>query len=159
ARFRPMHAGPRDRLPGPADLHRRRRAPSPAGRAGARSRLARLQGGQRHLRRPGRLAQARGRQGRRRRPDGRGQAVHRRALLTGGALATVGLLGTGGWLALAGGPSAGAADGSTATTLPPTTKTAKVAKRDLVQTEQVDGRLGYGSTRTIGGGPDGVITA
>src|SRR5262249_40875064 len=44
-------------------------------------------------------------------------------------------------------------------TLPPTTKTVKVAQRDLVQTEQVDGRLGYGSTRIIGGGPDGVITA
>ena len=28
-----------------------------------------------------------------------------------------------------------------------------------MQTEQVDGRLGYGATRTIGGGPDGVITA
>jgi peptidoglycan hydrolase-like protein with peptidoglycan-binding domain len=28
-----------------------------------------------------------------------------------------------------------------------------------VQTEQVDGRLGYGAARTIGGGPDGVITA
>jgi len=85
--------------------------------------------------------------------------VNRRAFLTGGALATVGLLGTGGWFALAGGPSAGASDGSTATTLPPTTKTAKVAKRDLVQTEQVDGRLGYGATHTIGGGPDGVVTA
>ena len=85
--------------------------------------------------------------------------MNRRAFLTGGALATVGLLGTGGWFALAGGPSAGASDGSTATTLPPTTKTAKVAKRDLVQTEQVDGRLGYGATHTIGGGPDGVVTA
>jgi peptidoglycan hydrolase-like protein with peptidoglycan-binding domain len=85
--------------------------------------------------------------------------VNRRAFLTGGALATVGLLGTGGWFALSGGPSAGAADGSTGTTLPPSTKTAKVAKRDLVQTEQVDGRLGYGAARTIGGGPDGVITA
>ena len=59
---------------------------------------------------------------------------------------------------LAGGSSAGAADGST-TTLPPTMKTAKVATRDLVQTEQVDGRLGYGATRTIAGGPKGVITA
>jgi peptidoglycan hydrolase-like protein with peptidoglycan-binding domain len=85
--------------------------------------------------------------------------VNRRAFLTGGALATVGLLGTGGWFALAGDPSAGAADGSTPTTLPPSTKTAKVAQRDLVQTEQVDGRLGYGATRTIGGGPDGVVTA
>jgi peptidoglycan hydrolase-like protein with peptidoglycan-binding domain len=85
--------------------------------------------------------------------------VNRRAFLTGGALTTVGLLGTGGWFALSGGSSAGAADGSTSTTLPPTTKTAKVAKRDLVQTEQVDGRLGYGATRTIGGGPDGVVTA
>jgi peptidoglycan hydrolase-like protein with peptidoglycan-binding domain len=85
--------------------------------------------------------------------------VNRRAFLTGGALATVGLLGTGSWFALAGGPSAGAADGSSATTLPPFTKTAKVAKRDLVQTEQVDGRLGYGAARTIGGGADGVITA
>ena len=84
--------------------------------------------------------------------------MNRRALLTGGALATVGLLGTGGWFALSGGPSATAADGSTTTTLPPSTKTAKVAKRDLVQTEQVDGRVGYGSTRTIGGGRDGVIT-
>jgi peptidoglycan hydrolase-like protein with peptidoglycan-binding domain len=82
-------------------------------------------------------------------------------MFIGGGLAAVGLLGTGG-LTLAGlthGPSAGAADGSSATTLPPTVKTAKVATRDLVQTEQVDGRLAYGDTHTIGGGADGVITA
>ncbi len=86
--------------------------------------------------------------------------MNRRSFLTGGALATVGLLGTGGLFALTRGSSAGAADGSTtSTTLPPSTKTAKVSKRDLVQTEQVDGRVGYGDTRTIAGGPDGVITA
>jgi peptidoglycan hydrolase-like protein with peptidoglycan-binding domain len=85
--------------------------------------------------------------------------VNRRSFLTGGAVATVGLLGTGGLFALTHGTSAGAADGSTTTTLPPSTKTTKVSKRDLVQTEQVDGRLGYGDTHTIAGGPDGVITA
>ena len=85
--------------------------------------------------------------------------MNRRAFLTGGALATVGLLGTGSWFALSGGPPAGAADGSTSATPPSATKTAKVARRDLVQTEQVDGRLGYGPARTIGGGPDGVVTA
>jgi peptidoglycan hydrolase-like protein with peptidoglycan-binding domain len=85
--------------------------------------------------------------------------MKRRAFL-GGALAAVGLLGTGAvtLAGLASGSSAGAADGST-TTLPPTMKTATVATRDLVQTEQVDGRLGYGATRTIAGGPEGVITA
>jgi peptidoglycan hydrolase-like protein with peptidoglycan-binding domain len=85
--------------------------------------------------------------------------VKRRTFI-GGALAAVGLLGTGG-VTLAGltaGSAAGAADSPTST-LPPTTKTAKVTTRDLVQTEQVDGRLGYGSTRTVTGGPDGVITA
>jgi peptidoglycan hydrolase-like protein with peptidoglycan-binding domain len=85
--------------------------------------------------------------------------VNRRWFLTGGVVAAVGLLGTGGWLVAPHRPSAGAADRPTDATLPPTTKTAKVAKRDLVQTEQVDGRLGYGATRTIAGGPDGVITA
>ncbi len=84
----------------------------------------------------------------------------RRRTFIGGALAAVGLLGTGGvtLAGLTGGSTAGAADSPTST-LPPTTKTAKVATRDLVQTEQVDGRLGYGATRTITGGPDGVITA
>jgi peptidoglycan hydrolase-like protein with peptidoglycan-binding domain len=77
----------------------------------------------------------------------------RRRTFVGGALAAVGLLGVGG---LSG---AGLTQGSTATTLPATTKTDKVATRDLVQTEQVDGRLGYGAIRTIGGGADGVITA
>jgi peptidoglycan hydrolase-like protein with peptidoglycan-binding domain len=85
--------------------------------------------------------------------------VNRRSFLTGGAVAAVGLLGTGSFFAFGHGPSAGAADGTTSTTLPTSTKTTKVAKRDLVQTEQVDGRLGYGTSRTIGGGPDGVITA
>jgi peptidoglycan hydrolase-like protein with peptidoglycan-binding domain len=84
----------------------------------------------------------------------------RRRTFVGGALAAVGLLGTGGvtLAGLAGGSSAGAADSST-TTLPLTTKTAKVSTRDLVQTEQVDGRLGYGATRTVTGGPEGVIPA
>ena len=86
--------------------------------------------------------------------------MRRRAFL-GGALATVGLAGTGGLTlsAITRGSSAGAADGSTATTSPTTRKTAKVATRDLVQTEQVDGRLGYGDAHTMSGGPDGVITA
>jgi peptidoglycan hydrolase-like protein with peptidoglycan-binding domain len=34
-----------------------------------------------------------------------------------------------------------------------------VTRRDLVQTEDVDGRLDYGTVRTIGGGPNGTITA
>jgi peptidoglycan hydrolase-like protein with peptidoglycan-binding domain len=86
--------------------------------------------------------------------------VNRRSFLTGGALATVGLLGTGSLFAFTHGSSAGASDGSSpTTTLPPSTKTTKVSKRDLVQTEQVDGRLGYGNTHPVGGGPDGVITA
>jgi peptidoglycan hydrolase-like protein with peptidoglycan-binding domain len=86
--------------------------------------------------------------------------VRRRSFL-GGAFATVGLVGTGAvtLTALTRQSPARAADGSTATTSASTRKTAKVATRDLVQTEQVDGRLGYGDTHTIGGGPDGVITA
>jgi peptidoglycan hydrolase-like protein with peptidoglycan-binding domain len=84
--------------------------------------------------------------------------VKRRNFL-GGALATVGLVGTGAVTvsALTRNSPAGAA--SSSTTTPSTRKTAKVATRDLVQTEQVDGRLGYGDTHPIGGGPDGVITA
>jgi peptidoglycan hydrolase-like protein with peptidoglycan-binding domain len=85
--------------------------------------------------------------------------VRRRAFL-GGALAAVGLVGIGG-VSVAGlthGSSAGAADGSSSTTLPPSDKTDTVTRRDLVQTEQVDGRLGYGATRTIAGGPEGTIT-
>jgi peptidoglycan hydrolase-like protein with peptidoglycan-binding domain len=79
-------------------------------------------------------------------------------LLTG-ALAAIGLVGVGGFGVgeLLRGPAAGAADGSTSTTLP--VKTTKVTKRDLVQTEQVDGRLGYGASRTLAGGPEGTITA
>jgi peptidoglycan hydrolase-like protein with peptidoglycan-binding domain len=86
--------------------------------------------------------------------------VNRRSFLTGGALATVGLLGTGSLFAVTHGSSAGASNGSSpTTTLPPSTKTTKVSKRDLVQTEQVDGKVGYGEKHTIGGGPGGVITA
>src|SRR5215217_7445174 len=84
--------------------------------------------------------------------------MNRRSFLTGGAVAAVGILGTSSLFALQPGPSAGA-DSSTTTTLPPSTKRAKVATRDLVQSEQVDGRLGFGARRTIGGGRDGVITA
>jgi peptidoglycan hydrolase-like protein with peptidoglycan-binding domain len=86
--------------------------------------------------------------------------VKRRTFLTG-ALAAVGLAGLGGLgvTTLGHGSPAGAADGPTGTTLPPTTKTTKVTKRDLVQTEQVDGRLGYGATRMLAGGPEGTITA
>jgi peptidoglycan hydrolase-like protein with peptidoglycan-binding domain len=71
------------------------------------------------------------------------------------------MLGAGGatFSVLARRPTAGAADGSTSTTSPPAAKTAKVTRRDLVQTEQVAGRLGFGPTRTIAGGPAGVITA
>jgi peptidoglycan hydrolase-like protein with peptidoglycan-binding domain len=86
--------------------------------------------------------------------------VRRRTFL-GGTAAAVGILAAGGvsLVGLTHGSSAGAADGSSSTTLPPSTKTTKVSKRDLVQTEQVDGRLGYGDTHAVGGGPDGVITA
>lgn len=86
--------------------------------------------------------------------------MRRRAFLTGG-LAAVGLVGASGFTlaGLTSGSSAGAADGSSTTTLPSTVKTDTVKTRDLVQTEQVDGRLSYGATQTIGGGPDGVITA
>lgn len=85
----------------------------------------------------------------------------RRRNFLGGAVATVGLLGTGAvtFSALTRKSPAEAADGSSDTTLPSSVKTTKVATRDLVQTEQVDGRLGYGATHTFGGGPDGVITA
>ena len=77
-----------------------------------------------------------------------------------GALAAAGLVSAGGvgWAGLRGGGTAGAADGSSTTTTPASRKTAKVTKRDLVQTESVGGRLGYGDTRTIGGGPDGTVT-
>jgi peptidoglycan hydrolase-like protein with peptidoglycan-binding domain len=85
--------------------------------------------------------------------------VNRRAFLTGGAVTALGLVGASGWLALSDRPSASAAGTTTGATLPPPTKTAKVTKRDLVQTEEVDGRLGYGATHIIGGGPEGVITA
>jgi peptidoglycan hydrolase-like protein with peptidoglycan-binding domain len=37
--------------------------------------------------------------------------------------------------------------------------TETVSRRDLVQTEDVDGRLDYGTARSIGGGPNGTITA
>jgi peptidoglycan hydrolase-like protein with peptidoglycan-binding domain len=88
--------------------------------------------------------------------------VRRRTFL-GGALAAVGLVGVGGLTAsgLVGGGSsaAGESNGSTATTLPPSVKTEEVKARDLVQTEQVSGRLGYGPTRAIGGGPAGIVTA
>ncbi len=87
----------------------------------------------------------------------------RRRTFLGGALAAVGLVGVGGLTAsgLVGGSSspAGESDGSTTTTLPPSVKTEEVKARDLVQTEQVSGRLGYGATRAIGGGPAGIITA
>ena len=86
--------------------------------------------------------------------------MRRRTFITG-TLAGLGVLGAGGatFSGLFRGSSAGAADASTPTTSASTLKTAKVAKRDLVQTEQVDGRLAYGATHTIAGGPDGVITA
>ena len=86
--------------------------------------------------------------------------MRRRTFLTG-ALAAAGLVGLGGLgaVGLVHGPSAGAADGSTGTTLAPSVKTTKVAKRDLVQTQQIDGRLGYGATRALAGGPEGTITA
>ena len=90
----------------------------------------------------------------------------RRRTFLGGALAAVGLVGIGGVT-----PSAGLGGGAVGRPAPTdgsdrprrrrrhATKTAKVTTRDLVQTEQVDGRLGYGATRTIAGGPDGIITA
>ena len=85
--------------------------------------------------------------------------MRRRAFL-GGALATVGLVGTGA-VTISALTRVVSRRGrrSTATTSAAARKTAKVATRDLVQKEQVDGRLGYGDTHTIGGGPDGVITA
>ena len=87
----------------------------------------------------------------------------KRRTFLGGALAAVGLVGVGGLTAtglVAGGPSAADdGDGSTGTTLAPSVKTEEVKARDLVQTEQVSGRLGYGATRAIGGGPAGIITA
>jgi peptidoglycan hydrolase-like protein with peptidoglycan-binding domain len=85
--------------------------------------------------------------------------VRRRTFLTGGVVAAVGLLGSGTLFGLNHGSSAGATNSSSSTTLPPSTKTAKVTTRDLVQTEQVDGRLGYGATRLLSGGREGVITA
>ncbi len=71
----------------------------------------------------------------------------RRRTFVGGAVAAVGLLGTGALVtaAVAPGGAAGAATDSPTTTTPAAQKTAKVTTRDLVQTEQVDGRLGYGA--------------
>ncbi len=88
--------------------------------------------------------------------------MRRRAFL-GGSLAALAVVGTGGFrvaerIAAAddrpddgeGGSTAGALAGRSTDT---------VTRRDLVQTEDVDGRLGYGTARTIGGGPSGTITA
>jgi peptidoglycan hydrolase-like protein with peptidoglycan-binding domain len=106
--------------------------------------------------------------------------VRRRAFLRGlGGLAAVGVAGTGG-AALSGllRPAQERADASTAGSSETSTtnasnrssgantnasnaarNTAKVTRRDLVQTEQADGRLSFGDTRTLSGGPQGTITA
>jgi peptidoglycan hydrolase-like protein with peptidoglycan-binding domain len=88
--------------------------------------------------------------------------VNRRSFLgLSGALATS-VIGASafGLSALGGNHPAHAGDGSTtATTLAPNTKTAAVERRDLVQTEKIDGRLGYGDTTALGGGTSGTITA
>jgi peptidoglycan hydrolase-like protein with peptidoglycan-binding domain len=79
--------------------------------------------------------------------------VSRRAVVagTGGLL----LVAVGGALAVSRGDGAGAADSPTVT-MPRETTT--VERRDLVQTEEVDGRLGYGDSFSIAGN-GGVVTA
>jgi hypothetical protein len=56
-----------------------------------------------------------------------------------------------------GGPAANAA--SAGKHAPPATKTAKVTKRDLAETQDVSGTLGYGDTRDVAFGGRGTITA
>ena len=85
--------------------------------------------------------------------------MHRRRFLTGiGALAAVGSIGT---VVAFGGRGddqrAAAADGGTATT--PPAATVKVTTRDLVQTSDFDGTLGFGDTSDLIVGAGGVVTA
>ena len=79
--------------------------------------------------------------------------MSRRAVVAG----TAGLLlvAAGGALAVSRGDGAGAADSPPVTTARETTI---VERRDLVQTEEVDGRLGYGDSFSIAGN-GGVVTA
>ena len=85
--------------------------------------------------------------------------MHRRRFLAGiGALAAVGSIGT---VVAFGGRGddqrAAAADGRSPTT--PTATTVKVTTRDLVQTSDFDGTLGFGETSDLVVGAGGTVTA
>jgi peptidoglycan hydrolase-like protein with peptidoglycan-binding domain len=71
------------------------------------------------------------------------------------AAAGVVLCGAAWWTAARAGGQAGDRDGGGEVA----TTTAAVARRDLRATEEVDGTLGYGDTRTVANGRDGTITA
>jgi hypothetical protein len=72
------------------------------------------------------------------------------------ATAALAVAGTGAALALRGDESAQAADEPTRATA---RDTVSVERRDLVQSEEVDGRLGYGDTFGIGTASGGTVTA
>ena len=74
--------------------------------------------------------------------------------LAAAGIAGVVLCGAAWWTGARAGGSGGDGDGGAE----PATTTAAVTRRDLRATEEVDGTLGYGETRTVAGGRQGTIT-